>query len=148
MSFHVYISREGFKENPVPDSEWRLAIEKCDELIYQERKNKKGNWKAAILRTDRRQHLNVSPYGLMFAQTPSKDLVQSMFKISAALNAAVYSERLKPYDSVADWERRTKKFRDKRELRNKAYKRHFFKRKPFWLMVIIILGLLFWVIHD
>jgi hypothetical protein len=148
MSHHVHIAREGFKDDPIPDKEWKLAIQDCDDLIFKERRNEKGDWNIAILKSDNKQHLNVTPNGLMFAQNPSKELVKAMFNIASVLNANVYSERNKPYESVEDWEKRTKKYRENRERRIREYKRNIYKRKPFWVILAIFLGLLFWFLNG
>ncbi|MDH5355077.1 MAG: hypothetical protein OEY09_11595 [Gammaproteobacteria bacterium] len=143
MSMHIYISREGFKETPIPYNEWIEAAQKCDLFDVIEKKDKKGEVKFTVnLKANKKQRLSLTPYGLLHAQNPEKELVEAMFQLAPYLNAKVYSERNKAYESVSDWEKRTKNYRNKRQEQIDEYKRTWYKRKPFWVLIAIIAGLI------
>ena len=36
MSYHVYVSREGFKDNPISMDQWLAAARQCNELVVEE----------------------------------------------------------------------------------------------------------------
>lgn len=139
MSYHVYVARDGFKETPIPYEQWIAAAVKCDELFVEEKKNRKGWISSTVnLKADKKQRLSLTPYGLVHAQNPNKDLVAVMFKLAGLLDAKVYSEELELYESVDDWEKRTRNYREALSAGKKKYARDWHKRKLFWLMVIAI----------
>lgn len=139
MSYHVYVARDGFKETPIPYEQWIAAATKCDELFVEDKKNRKGWISSTVnLKADKKQRLSLTPYGLVHAQNPNKDLVAVMFKLAGLLDARVYSEELELYESVDDWEKRTRNYREALSAGKKKYARDWNKRKLFWLMVIAI----------
>lgn len=147
MSFHIYIARDKFKDSPISPEEWFTAATKCDELFI-ENKNRKGQiYTIAKLKADKQQRLDITPYGLVHAQNPSKELVAVMFKLADFLNARVYSEKLKPYESVDDWEKRTQHFRDDFVSRRNKYRSEWYKQKLFWLIMAIFIGIIFVVVN-
>ena len=141
MSFHVYIARAGFKETPIYEGEWIEAADHCNELVVEERKNRKGViFHTVRLKSDKKQRLNRTPYGLVLAQNHTKELFKVRLNLAPVLESMVYSERLKPYESVIDWEARTKNYRKRREEHINEYKRGWYKRKLFWVILAAILG--------
>ena len=93
MSYHVYIALEGFKETPIPIDAWLAAARQCDEVVVEEEQDRHGEtYHSVILKGDKRARLDRTPYGVILAQDPSKELVVAMFKIAQTLNAGVYSE--------------------------------------------------------
>jgi len=143
MSMHVYIAREGFKDTPISYDEWVGAAKHCSPIVVEEKRNRKGNVSyIAKLKSDKKQYLSLTPYGLVHAQNPTKELIEAMFLLAPTLNSKVYSERNKAYESVADWEKRTQNYRNKRQERINEYKRTWYKRKSFWLLVALVVGLL------
>jgi hypothetical protein len=71
-----------------------------------------------------------------------------MFNLVPMLESRVYSERLKPYESVKDWEARTKNYRRRREERILEYKRGWYKRKLFWVILAATLSLVFGLVKS
>jgi hypothetical protein len=78
------------------------------------------------------------------AQDPSKELVLVMFKLAIILDAGVYSERLKRYASVEDWERRTKKYRQSLAERREAYRKKRRIRAALWALLIVVSAIIGW----
>ena len=143
MSMHVYIARERFKDTPIPHEEWVAAAKQCSAILVEEKRNRNGGISRIVkLKYDKNQHLNLTPYGLVHAQNPTKELIEAMFLLAPTINSKVYSERNKAYESVADWEKRSQIYRNKRQERIEEYNRTWYKRKPFWLFVAIVVGLL------
>ena len=70
-----------------------------------------------------------------------------MFKLADLLGARVYSEKSEPYESVEDWKKRTKNFRDDLASRRNKYRIEWYKRKLFWLIIAIFVGILFAVVN-
>jgi hypothetical protein len=138
MSFHVYIAYPGLKDEPISGKAWMEAVKSVSEtnenLVFCKREAKA----TAYLRNSTRHRLNLDPYGLIHTQDPNKELVEIMFQIASKLNAGVYSERAKPYESPDDWEKRTEAYRNrKNELRRKHTKTTRI-RLVAWLAAIII----------
>lgn len=126
MSYQVYIAREGFRHSPIAPDEWLAAARQCDELAVDDQQNEHGLRILTIhLQADKRAQLNLRSYGMVEAQDPSRDLILVMFKLATLLGAAVYSERLRKYRSIEDWERRTKNYRQTRDERRAKAKRGF-----------------------
>ena len=61
--------------------------------------------------------------GVAHAQDPNEDSIKVMFSLAAALEAQVFSEKAKPYESVSEWEVRTRSYRSQRESREREYRR-------------------------
>lgn len=114
MSFHVYVSRPGFKDEPIFGDEWVAAARSCPRLSVVEHLNRRGVSHHQVKLAGTGKFLWLTPYGLIHAQDPPEDLVEVMFEIAAILGAGVYSERLKRYDSVSDWRERTHRYRASR----------------------------------
>lgn len=147
MSYHVYIAQDGFKNNPITPPAWLAAARQCDEVAVEEKKNRYGRIHHAVnLKGNTRAWLSLTPYGLVHAQDPSRELVAVMFKLAALLGAGVYSERLKPYRSVEDWERRTANYRQQRDQRRAAYAGRRRLRAALWLAFIIALFVMGWLL--
>ena len=94
MSYHVYVSKEGFKDNPIPMEEWLAAARRCNELVVEEQTNRQRPNFRITLRTNRHSRFERTPYGLIHVQAPSKEQVEVMFKLANLLDANVYSEDL------------------------------------------------------
>lgn len=122
MSYHVYVSREGFKDNPIPLDAWLAAARQCDDLVVEELPNRQRKSYRITLKTNRRSRFDRTPYGLIHVQAPSRDQVLVMFKLADLLDAGVYSEHLDRYTSVEDWEERTREYRRDHDLKVSAYK--------------------------
>ena len=147
MSFHVYVAREGFKSNPIGEGDWVGAARQCSRLDLPDEFNRAGKRIAiAKLRSDRRQHLSLDPNGLIHAQDPSRELVEVMFELAARLNAGVYSEKLKRFQSVDDWQDRTRSYRMQRERQRAEARRHRRRRLAMYITVLASSAVLGWVI--
>lgn len=143
MSFHVYVSKAGFKDNPISVDDWVAAVKSIDDLLIQQETNRNSKViVVAKLKSDKTQCLSLTVYGLVHAQNPGRDLIEIMFRLADKLNGNVYSEKLKPYSSVDDWEKRTKNYRESLNLRREAYTQSWYKRKPFIILVTVLFGLL------
>ncbi len=122
VSYHIHIAFEGFKETPIPLDAWLAAARQCDDVVVEEQAMRSAEIHYSVhLKADKRAWLDRTPYGLIEAQDPSRELVEAMFKLADALNAGVYSERLKRFRSVDDWERRTRRYRRSLEERRAKY---------------------------
>ena len=149
MSYHVYIALEGFKETPIPIDAWLAAARQCDEVVVEEEQDRHGEtYHSVILKGDKRARLDRTPYGVILAQDPSKELVVAMFKIAQTLNAGVYSERLKRYNSLDDWERRTAKYRGSLSERRANFKSTRRLRLVFWIAVVAVSAALGWLAAE
>jgi hypothetical protein len=47
--------------------------------------------------------------GKVVADSPDKEVMQLLFALASRLDASVCSARLRPYQSLSDWERRSKR---------------------------------------
>lgn len=138
MSYHVYLSREGFKQNPIGEGEWLTAARQCEELVVDEQPGRLGNPQHFVhLRGNARQWLHRNPLGIIESQDPAQEMVAVMFRLADLLDAGVYSERLKRYQTVADWEKRTKAYRQSRDARRQLHRAAQRKRWIFWAAVLI-----------
>jgi hypothetical protein len=111
MSSRVYIALDRLEETPISFDTWLAAARQCDDVIVLEENRHDKIYHFVALKGDKNAQLYLSPYGLVYAQNPSRKLIVVMFKLASILNAGVYSERLNRYNSVGDWERRTRKYR-------------------------------------
>jgi hypothetical protein len=112
MSRDVYIAHPGFKDTPIPAADFAHAVHQCPALRLREIVPANGKPVfSASLAGDERARIRLSHYGLGEARHPSRELVEAMFEVAAILGAGVYSERLAPYASPEDWERRTAAYR-------------------------------------
>lgn len=123
MSYHVYIARAGFNEQPIPPDAWLAAVRADGRLAVVERPDSAAGPPPVVTLRATGEWLALTPYGLVQAQDPSAALVAVMFDVAAALDGLVYSERLKPYRSVDDWTRRTAPYRAARDGRRQAARR-------------------------
>lgn len=146
MSYHVYIAYPGFKETPIFLDAWLTAARQCDDVIVEERviRHGKVSYSVTLKGGDRRAWLDLDPYGLVVAQDPSKELVIAMFKLAKTLGAEVYSERLKIYSSIGDWDRRTKKYRQSRDEGRARYHAQRRLRIAFWILFLLACFTLGW----
>lgn len=139
MSLHVYIANEGFKDNPIPAEAWLAAARQHRGLDVKEHTNRRGQVIYQVhLKNNQSARLELDRYGLVHTQAPGKDLIVVMFDLAAALGARVYSEKLKPYHSPGDWEKRTREFRQHYEAR-RADQRKIRRR---WIALTVVLLLL------
>lgn len=122
MSFHVYISRDGFKDNPIPMDQWLTAVRQCGEVIVEDPTNQQRTNYRVTLKSNRHARFERTPYGLIHVQAPSREQIEVMFKLANLLDAGVYSEDLDRYVSVEDWEEKTRKFRHARDEHISAYR--------------------------
>lgn len=138
MSFHVYVSRPGFKDEPISEAEWLAAASSCARLSVLEHVNRRGVSQQRVTLVGTRKPLWLTPYGLIHAQDPPEELVEAMFELAASLGAGVYSERLKRYDSVEDWKARTLRFRASRETARERAKGQRRLRIAFWSLLVLL----------
>jgi hypothetical protein len=123
MSHTVYIAYPGFKQEPIAQAavvDAILAVTYRNQnliAVTSAQKHTKGNIAVARLDGSKQQKISLSVYGLVFVQNPDKEFVEILFEIASILNAKVYSERLKPYASLEDWEKRTAEYRKRRKHR-------------------------------
>jgi hypothetical protein len=144
MSFHVYVSRPGFKESPISAEEWLGVARKNSRLSVEERQNRLGVKRYEVSLAQGGERISLSAYGLIHAQNPSENLVEVMFELASALEAGVYSERLIRYKSVADWRRRSQKYRNATENRLQKATRTKRLRLLLWVTLILLSALLGW----
>jgi hypothetical protein len=137
MSFHVYVSRPGFKDEPISGEEWLAAARNCARLSVVERLNRRGISHHQVMLAGTRKFLWLTPYGLIHAQDPPEDLVEVMFELAATLGAGVYSERLKRYDSVADWRKRTHRYRASRAAAREIAEGQRRLRLTLWALLVL-----------
>ncbi|MFA7276340.1 MAG: hypothetical protein WC043_06015 [Pseudobdellovibrionaceae bacterium] len=142
MSYHVYVAYNGFKETPIAPANFQAAVKACPELSVPP---KTESFRTAWLKEQKRQRLHLTVYGLIDAQAPSEDLIHVMFKIAKILGARVYSERLKPYDSPEDWEKRTRTYRQKTEAARQNYRRQKNLRLLLWISFITACLVIGWM---
>lgn len=135
MSFHVYVARGGFKSTPISAAEWIAAARQCAGLDLPEELNQQGvvHSLVARLRSQPRQCLSLDPHGLIHAQDPSETLVELMFELAERLQAGVYSEKLKRYQSVGDWREKTRSYRVQRERQLNQLRAHRRRRLALYL---------------
>jgi hypothetical protein len=135
MSFHVYVAREGFKSTPISPAEWMAAAGQCAGLDLPEVPDRPGGGRitTARLRCQRGECLSLDPHGLIHAQDPSEALVELMFELAERLQAGVYSEKLKRYQSVDDWRDKTRSYRIQRERQLNQLRAHRRRRLALYL---------------
>lgn len=147
MSYHVYLAFSGFKKTPIPPEAWSAAIRDCEELTKVEGLNRKGLLVQQVwLNRDKRSRLSLDLYGIVVAQDPSRDLVAAMFKLATILGAAVYSEKLKKYESVDDWEKRTMNYRLARDARRDQASRKRRLRTIILTSAVAVGGIVGWFV--
>jgi hypothetical protein len=81
------------------------------------------------------------------AQDPKEELIVAMFDLAPRLGARVYSERANPYESVADWRKRTERYRARRDLARAEARRSTLRRR-FRLLAIMAAGALVGVCNS
>jgi len=144
MSLHVYVANSRFKEEPISYSAWidaAISVAASNEaLVICERENSRTGKAHAFahLRSSKRQNMSLNPYGLVHAQDPNIELIRLMFQIAEKLNAAVYSETLKIYESPEDWEQRTKQYRQRSDERYAKYKKQKITKVLLFLTVAVL----------
>lgn len=151
MSYHVYISKPGFKDDPIDKEDWinvaKHVSEITDNFVVEKRRNRNNEQGYDIhLSSSKRQWLHMTPYGLIHAQNPSRELIEIMFIIANKLdaNVSVYSERNVAYSSPDEWEKRTKNYcKRTSERREIAKKKQNIKKVVVLLAVIIGLAVSF-----
>jgi hypothetical protein len=136
MSVHVYIAREGFKENPIPLEDWLTAARQNEELVVEEAKNQLHPSYIVSLKRNKRARFVRTPYGLIDAQDPCLEQVRTMFQLANLLGAGVYSDQLERYQSADDWDEKTRESRQDLALRQTAYR---LKRRMIIFYVIVLL---------
>jgi hypothetical protein len=146
MSYHVYIAFKGFKETPISLEAWLAAARQCEDVAVIEERNRSGKVIYQVkLKGDESASLHHTPYGLVDAQDPSKALVATMFNLAGRLGADVYSERLKRYTSIEDWEKRTRDYRLKRDERRRLMKTQRIRRTAMYTFVVVLSLALGWL---
>ena len=120
MSYHVYVSKEGFKDNPIAMDTWLAAARQCDDLVVEEQSNRLRSSYRIALKVNKQSYFERTPYGLIHVQAPSREQIVVMFKLANLLDAGVYSEDLERYMSVEDWEERTRGYRRDRDEKMSA----------------------------
>jgi len=144
MSYHVYIARSGWRDTPISPEEWSQAV--SEESALEARPTPRGDHLMVHLEEKPRKWLNLTQ-GYVHAQDPGEELVAVMFQLASRLDARVYSERAKPYESVADWRNRTKRYRVRRDAA-RAEAREATRRRRFRLAGVLVAGALLGVCHS
>jgi len=139
MSYHVYVAKEGFKDNPISENDFLSAARECSDLSVDLVKNRRRPFYLVTLKADKKARINRTPYGLLDAQHPSIELVTAMFRIAGLLQAGVYSEELDRYQSVDDWKIRTESYRAELDRKRAVNKRRKWIR-IFLLVLVAIIG--------
>lgn len=138
MSQHIYIAKNGFKDNPISLDAWVEAARHCDELLIEEQKNRLWPGYRIVMKANTDAYLDRTPYGLIHAQDPSKEQVAVMFKLAGLLGAEVYSEDLERYLSVEDWEQKTQSYRSAMDERRATYRTK--RRKRIILITLFVIA--------
>lgn len=147
MSFHIYVARDGFKSSPISTAAWIDAARQCPKLDLPDEFNRSGvRISVAKLKSNRRQRLSLDPYGLIHAQDPTQELVEVMFEVAELLNAGVYSEKLKRFQSVDDWRDRTNSYRMQRGRQLAEARKHRRRRLAIYIAIVASSAILGWVI--
>lgn len=152
MSYHVYISHPGFKNEPISAESWDQALSDVVagdghlELVEPSNSNTDQPDKTLRFRKNRRRQLSRTVYGLGHAQDPDKPLIEVMFKVADRLGASVYSERNKSYGSPEDWESRTANFRSRQDERRKKARKKQVLHRVLWAAVVVIGGVVGYMI--
>ncbi len=148
MSFHVYIARPGFKDTPISRDEWLSVVRSQSKLKITETPNRRGPALVTVsLCADKLQTLALDPYGLVHTQNPSKELVAVMFDLSAPFGAGVYSEKLKRYASLEDWEEHTRSYRSQHQRARTQARNALRKKQLMGLAVIVAAAVAGWLLH-
>lgn len=142
MSFHVYIARPGFKDSPLDREQWRAAARSRAELVAL------GPPEAACfaLASDSAQRLALDPHGLVHAQNPSSELIEVMFGLAEVLEAGVYSEKLRRYDSAQDWAERTRSYRAQQQRQRAERQRGRRRTQLLWAAGALGVLLVCWLL--
>lgn len=130
MSTYVYIALDGLRTSPISEEAWSSAVQQCDELVVDPAMAPGRCSHVVRLKADRRATVRLDRFGIAAARDPSRELIAVMFKVAAALNADVYSERFNKYASTDDWMRRRKKHRrtfDKQRAYKEKQREQLFK---------------------
>lgn len=138
MSYHVYVSKEGFKDNPIPMDEWLAAARQCNELVVEKKENRRQPYYRITLKPNKHSRFERTPYGLIHVQAPSKEQIVVMFKLANLLDAGVYGEDLYRYMSVEDWEEKTREYRHARNEKMSAYSAR--RRTKLVLFILFLLA--------
>jgi hypothetical protein len=147
MSFHIYVARKGFKSSPISTADWIDVARQCPKLELADEFNRSGvRISVAKLRSNRRQRLSLDPNGLIHAQDPSQELVEAMFELARLLNAGVYSEKLKRFQSVGDWRDRTNSYRMQRGRQLAEARKNRYRRLVIYIAMVASSAVLGWVI--
>lgn len=144
MSFHVYIARPGFKDTPLEKAQW-LALAQGHSRLQGV--GKTGTSSFALV-SDHAQRLSLDPHGLVHAQNPSRELVALMFELADALGAGVYSEKRKRYQSVDDWEARTRSYRAQYQRRRAAMHHTRRKQRILWAVLLVAIMVVSWYVNT
>ena len=136
MSYHVFIAREGWKDTPISPEEWCVACAAMPQLELKNVGRPDAGLVVAWLRGQKRQRLSLMQ-GFIDAQDPNEELVTVMFSIAERLDAGVYSIRAKRYASVADWRRRTKRYRERRHRLRAEYGKLKRRRRLIFALTVV-----------
>lgn len=148
MSYHVYIALKGFKDNPISQQNWLEAVQHCGKLQTEWLRNRLDKvFYRVHLKSDRNSVLSLDRYGLGHAQDPSKEMIESMFEVAEELCAHVYSEKLRCYTSVQDWEEHTRSYRACRDKRLNQRNMNRSRVRFFIISIVLIFVVLGWYIN-
>ncbi|HSV50629.1 MAG TPA: hypothetical protein VLJ57_00830 [Burkholderiaceae bacterium] len=147
MSFHIYVARDGFKSNPISAADWVDAARQCPTLDVRDEVSRSGTRiSLAKLKSHRRQHLSLDPHGLIHAQDPNQELVKVMFELAGLLNAGVYSEKRKRFQSVDDWRDRTNSYRVQRDRQLTEARKRRRRRVAMYIAILASSAIFGWFI--
>jgi hypothetical protein len=71
-----------------------------------------------------------------------------MFEVAESLGAGVYSEKLKRYSSVEDWEERTRSYRAQRQRSSAHAQGTRRKELLMWFAVIVLAAVAGWFLSE
>ena len=77
MSFHVYVSRPGFKDEPISEAEWLAAARDCARLSVVERVNRRGVSHHRVTLAGTHKPLWLTPYDAAWRSSPASDRMDS-----------------------------------------------------------------------
>lgn len=117
--------------------QWLAAARQCDELVVEDQTNRQRTNYRVTLKANRHSRFELTPYGLIHVQAPSREQIVVMFKLASLLDAGVYSEDLHRYISVEDWEERTREYRLDRDKSMSAYRAR--RRTKLILFILFLL---------
>lgn len=115
MPQQAYIARTGPAAAPITESEWSAALRAVPGLRVSDR-GVRGQARDTVLRlaSGASPRVSLDGSGMVVAENPNEEVMELLFTLAHSLNANVCSARMRPYESLRDWERRSGRRRRQR----------------------------------